>query len=920
MSMSASRMALRRRARRRSSLNSPRERQRRARLGFAAVIWSGILLASAVGAAVTGGAALFAIDRYNEVAQGVVPPEELLATWSRGGARVYDRDGELLYEFVDELGGLRRPVPLSEISDWMIRATISTEDASFYENNGLNMRGLVRAGMENLTPIEGELLEGSGGSSITQQLAKNVYIPAEERTNRSIDRKVKETVIALELTEKYSKEQILEWYLNSISYGGIYMGIQAAAQGYFGKDANELTLAEAALLAGIPQSPSRYAPPQYADGVSGATTALSPSSGPKLRQLEVLDLMVRHGVISRHEATEAAAVELSFKTNRFAIQAPHFVLNRVANEIRARFGERALFNQGLEVTTTIDMDLQEQAQEILESNIVQYGQPANLHNSALLAIDARNGQIITYVGSRDYFRQDIEGKNDNIMGLNSPGSTLKPFTFMTAFTQGWGTGTGIIDAPYTIVDPATGEDFSPRDPISTYLGPITAASALGNSLNITAVKAIQFAGVDRTIALLKQVGYTSLDNPLGYGPALTVGGVDITLYDQTIAYSVLANNGVMRGQTAVAAPSEPGERKMEPIALLRVVDADGQVLLDNSVPEEQQVIEPAFPYLVTSILSDGRNQCITYGVCNALALPDGYPSAAKTGTSEPFDDDSRDIGETWTMGYTPNLVVGVWSGNSDNSRIHNISSATLSLYAWRQFMLAANEHMQIPPQEFERPEGVVEREVCWPSGRLPSAACPRVNRYKGLFAESVLPTEEDPRPEMYDTWWQRSGNSVRLVLPSNEVARWGGYTQWVRGHFTGSGGESDRDDDDRNRDRDRDRDEDDRDDDEETRDVAEEAPYVALASPSSGATVRGAIAIVGSAVSTDIESVVIQVGRGQSPDDWTTVSRRNSAVGAGILGSWDTTSVDDGTYTVRAVATDGSGRTAQASTVVRIRN
>src|SRR5690606_25020671 len=318
------------------------------------VVWSTFFLVAVTGAAITGGAALFALDRYNEVAETVVPPEELLSTWSRGGARIYDRNGVLLYEFVDELGGLRRPVPLNEISDWMIRATISTEDASFYDNNGLNMRGLMRASMENLTPFQGDMLEGSGGSSITQQLAKNVYIPADERAERSIDRKVKETVIALELTEKYSKDQILEWYLNSISYGGIYLGVEAAAQGYFGKDASELTLAEAALLAGIPQSPSRYAPLQSGQVAPGQTYVLSPSSETKLRQLEVLDLMVRHGVISREDASEAGAAELTFKTNRFDIEAPHFVLNRVADEIRARFGERALFSQGLEVTTTID--------------------------------------------------------------------------------------------------------------------------------------------------------------------------------------------------------------------------------------------------------------------------------------------------------------------------------------------------------------------------------------------------------------------------------------------------------------------------------------------------------------------------------------------------------------------------------------
>ncbi len=279
----ASRLAWRRRMRRRSGGGPGGTRVKSGRGGRRLLIAVGALAALLVvaGGAVAGGATIYSIDRYNEIAADVVPAEELIAAFSRGGAQIMDRHGEPIYEFVDELSGLRRPVPLSGIAQSMIDATTSTEDPSFWENNGLNTRGLTRAALENLTPYRGGFLEGSGGSSITQQLAKNIYIPREERADRSINRKIKEMVIAVELTKSYSKDQILEWYLNSISYSGIYTGVEAAANGYFDKPASELTLAESALLAGIPQSPALYDPLDSSNLTSERTSALS--SPAKLR-------------------------------------------------------------------------------------------------------------------------------------------------------------------------------------------------------------------------------------------------------------------------------------------------------------------------------------------------------------------------------------------------------------------------------------------------------------------------------------------------------------------------------------------------------------------------------------------------------------------------------------------------------------
>ncbi len=902
--------AMRRRVRARAELQSG-AKKKSGRSKVLVVFGAVFLFFALVGGATAGGFAVYGLNRYNEVADTVVPPEELIAALPSGGARIYDRNGELLYEFVDEFTGLRRPVPIEEISDSLILATVSVEDPSFYENNGLNTRGLIRAAIENLTPYGGDFLEGSGGSSITQQLAKNVYIPLEERAERSIDRKIRETVIALELTDQYEKDQILSWYLNSISYGGIYTGVEAAAQGYFDKTAAELTLPEAALLAGIPQSPALYYPFDHIDPITGQLAIGSP---PRIRQSQVLDLMVANEVITPAEAEEARSTALEFKPNRFDIQAPHFVLGRVAEEIRARFGDKALVADGLEVITTIDMNLQREAERMLEEEIQAVTQASNAENGAFVAMDVETGQILTYVGSRDYFREDIEGRNDNAVAANSPGSTLKPFTFMTAFMQGWGTGTGIIDAPYSIIDPGSGAEFSPRNPISVFQGPMTAASALGNSLNVTAVKAIEFAGVNNTVSVLKQMGHTALDNDTGYGPALTLGGGEITLLDQVISYGVLAAEGVMRGQEIVVSDVDPGERTLEPIALLQVTNAEGETLYSYEAPEERRVVAAEFPSLVTSILSDGENQCITYGACYALALPDGRPSAAKTGTSEPFEN-SREIGETWTLGYTPYLVGGSWIGNADNSPLVNISSAGASTRLWKNYMMFASDYLELPATPFTQAPGVVEREVCWPSGRLPSDICPQINRYDSLFGESVLPRSDEDLADLEDSWWQtvsidtRTGllardntpaafvaDEVRLVFPEEEIEDWGdGLQSWAASNGIISRLAP-------------------------TEEQSDGPLPVQITNPQPNTEISGSYPIRGVARSDDFIRYVVEWGRGPSPTSWVQLTSSTRQLTAGPLAVWDTQLVQNGEYTIRVLLEDAKLGIRQYSIPVRVNN
>ena len=834
----------------------------------------------------------FAAMTYTAAIGDVVPPEQLLARYSRGGARIYDRHGALLYEFVDELSGLRRPVKLDQISPWVTKATIAVEDPDFDKNVGINYRGLARAAMENFTPIGGSFFGGSGGSSITQQLAKNVYIPREERLQRSVSRKIKETAIAIELTNRYPKQQILEWYLNAISYGGLYVGIEAAAEGYFGKKASELTLPEAALLAGIPQSPAAYDP--FSASNIDASGQLIPDGYAKWRQGEVLILMVRRGAITQAEADTARAAPLKFNAQRFDIEAPHFVLGRIAEELRQRFGDRALRDQGLEVTTTLDLKLQHRAEEIVGKALADSGDAAGAHNGAYIALDPKTGQILTYMGSRDYFDDKIEGRNDNVMARNSPGSTLKPFTYMTALMNGWGTGTMILDTPTSVADPSTRGTFSPRNPgAGSFFGPITADKALGNSLNVSAIKTITAAGVLNTINTLKRVGYTTFDSEGSYGPALTTGGAEITLLDQAIAYSVLANNGVMRGQELVVTNrKDQATRILEPVAILKITDSERKVLYEFKQPVERRVIPAEYAWLITSILNNGANTCITYASCNALALPNGYPSAAKTGTSAPFDD-YRLIGETWTMGYTPELVSGVWSGNANNSPIQGIDSTTIGLRTWKEFMVEALKELKLPPTNFTRPNGIVEKEVCWPSGKLPTELCPQMNRYMSLYAAEQIPADPKDLGKVSDTWWQRIAldtrtglratpqtpatfvtQQVRLVLPPEETKEWAGLREWAAAAGVLSLLAPDA--------------------------VEQEGLLpVVVTSPQAGQSITGSVTIIGRADSPDFERYTLEWGRGAQPTAWVRFNLSTSRVAGGPLGAWDARNLPNGPYTLR---------------------
>jgi membrane peptidoglycan carboxypeptidase len=710
---------------------------------------------------VAGLLALFAVAGvsfliYRGYAHGLKAPQQAIAEASVGGSLAYDRSGQTkLYEFVDQYGGLRDPKPLSEMSPYLIAATVSTEDSSFYGNPGVNFRGLARAAIENLTPFGPGFLKGSGGSSITQQLVKNVYVPREERGARRVERKVKESVIALELKRKYEDNQILEWYLNQIDYANFAFGSEAAARRYFGKSAKELTLGEAALLAGIPQAPGLYTPADP-NNIERA----------KQRQLDVLNLMIaslneinkienpalvgtpEEGKLLFEpsltvEQIEAAKQEpLNYVNTTFDITTPHFVyfvrdqvekmcaagLFRAPGDIAC---DKVVTQGGLRITTTIDLGLQAVGETIVEEEIARNENRYGGYDGSLIAIRPQTGEILTYVGSRNFFREDINGQVDIATSAQSHGSTMKVFTYLTAFQQGWVPSTHVDDKKLTL--PSAEGEKQVNNWNFSHLGTITTRKAIAESVNTAAVRTVMDAGVDAMRDTAHRMGITDLRQG-DCGPTITLGACEVKLVDMTYAFSVLANNGVMKGRP-VSEDLPSGYRELDPVSVLKIQDAEGNVVYQYAEPQAKQVIDPAYAYMMTHVLS---RDAIDW---SRLTLD--RPAAAKTGTSEEFRDGV-------VMGYTPELSVGVWMGNADNTPMApgTFSSAGTGPM-WRRFMKEAHAYFQLPPTPFQKPENVLTascggREEVFKVDQPPSKPGACRSPVRGPGGATPAPTQRPP--------------------------------------------------------------------------------------------------------------------------------------------------------------------------------
>ena len=663
---------------------------------------------------------------------------------------IYDRQARLLYEVIDPRTGKHTPLPLNEIPLALQQATIATEDANFYSNPGVDVWGIVRALWINLRG--GEVL--AGGSTITQQLARNLLLGPQERSERTLTRKLRESILAWRLARTYSKDEILVLYLNQTYYGNLAYGVEAAAQAYFGKSVGELDLAECALLAGLPQAPALYNPVTNPDAA-------------KSRQTVVLNLMVKHGYLSAAEAEQAKTEPLHFAAIPFPIRAPHFVMY-VWNQLEKMLGEEVLGQGGLRVYTTLDVDLQDAAQRIARRHLTRLAsgdkneQDHNANNVALVAIDPHNGQVLVMLGSPDYFDAEISGAMNAALALRQPGSAIKPITYAAAFTPYEG---DLTFQPYTaatmVADVRTafltreGTAYVPMNYDRQWHGPVLLREALASSYNLPAVKVLDHVGLERMIALARRLGISTFDDSERFGLALTLGGGEVRLLELTAAYGAFATGGY----------------KVEPVSILRVEDASGRVLYKGPSGIGPQVLDPRVAYLITDILSDDMARMPSFGEGSVLHLT--RPAAAKTGTTTDWRDN-------WTVGYAPDLVVGVWVGNADNTPMRDVSGISGAAPSWHNFMEEALKGR--PALKFSRPDGLIEVEVCALSGLRPNPYCP--HRHIELFIPGTEPTKTCAMHQLVqldatsgelataDTPPERVVERVVTVLPP-ELAEWG---------------------------------------------------------------------------------------------------------------------------------------------------
>ncbi len=573
--------------------------------------------------------------------------------------KIYDRTGKVL--LYDVHGQVRRQVvPFDQISINLKNATIAIEDAEFYQHHGIKPTAIIRAFFANL--LSGELSQG--GSTITQQAIKNSVLTKE----KSISRKIKEAILSLKLERALSKNEILALYLNEAPYGGTMYGVEEAAQSFFGKPASEVSLPEAAYIAGLAQRPTYFSP--YGKNVD----RLEERKNLVLRRMRELEF------ITPTEEEIAKNTKVSFQPqNTGGIKAPHFVL-WVRDYLAEKYGEDEIETRGLKVITSLDWDLQQKAEAIVreygETNVKNF----NANNAALVAIDPKTGQVLAMVGSRDYFDTENDGNFNIALAHRQPGSSFKPFVYATAFTKGFTPETAIFDLP-TQFDTACASNpdrcYAPSNYDDQFRGPMTFRTALAQSINIPAIKVLYLAGVKDVLALARNLGIESLNDPARYCLTLVLGGGEVSLLDMTGAYSVFANEGT-RNPT---------------VSILRVEDTNSRVL-EEFTASPRQVLEPKIARQISNILSDNQARQPTYAANSALYFPN-HDVAAKTGTTNDYRD-------AWIMGYTPTLAVGAWAGNNDNTPMEKKVAGMIVAPMWHAFMEEAIAAM--PEERFTPPE------------------------------------------------------------------------------------------------------------------------------------------------------------------------------------------------------------------------
>jgi penicillin-binding protein 1C len=633
--------------------------------------------------------------------------DSISANLNTPSIHITDRNGRTLYDILPTEGGRHAVLSFNNIPQCMKDAGIAVEDKSFYQNPGVDLAGIVRA---LWIDIRGGATI-AGGSTITQQVARNLLLNQNERNELSLRRKLREAVLAWELTRKYSKDDILALYLNQVNYGGMSYGIEAAAQTYFGKHAADLLLPECALLTGLPQAPGVYNPFTNPDLA-------------KARQKIVLGLMEAQGYITADERSAAEAAPLSYNPAPYPIEAPHFIWI-VKDRLDALFSSGKLDpRQSLVVRTTLDLDDQHLAENIVARRLAVFkpkpGEIShNVNNAALVVLDPRSGEILALVGSADFFDPSIDGALDMATSPRQTGSAFKPFIYAQALDPAqanpWTAATSILDVSSTFIT-HNGDPYTPKDYDGREHGPVSVRQALASSLNIPAVRTLQKVGIENTLNLAEHLGITSLGDPQSYDLSLVLGGGQISLLQLSTAYDALANGGTYTGSEAI----------------LDIRDANGNLLYTPDKTPPQQVFDPRVAWLINDILSDDRARSIGFGLNSTLKI--NYTAAVKTGTTTNFHDN-------WTIGYTPELLVGVWVGNSNYEAMHDVTGVTGAAPIWNETIrdLLQGE----PDRPFIRPEGLKQVEVCELSGLLPTPACPHTR------LEWFIPGTEPTQPDTY---------------------------------------------------------------------------------------------------------------------------------------------------------------------------
>ncbi len=824
----------------------------------------------------------FAFYQYYRIASQLPDIQDLRTRASQfETTRILDRNGNILYEILDPNAGRRTYVPLSKISPYIVAATIATEDKEFYNHPGFDLMAIIRAFIQNYQG--GETV--SGASTITQQLARTLLFTPEERVEQSYNRKMREAILAAEITRRYSKDEILELYLNEIYFSNLAYGVQAAAETYFRTSAQNLTLGQAAFLAGLPQAPGVY------DVFSNPEATFS-------RMEDVLVLMFQasqeKGCIYVSNSPQPVCVDVvsvtqasqeiknyQFPSPDVQMRYPHWV-TYVRSLLETQYDAQTIYRSGFTVYTTLDPTIQEIAERAIQEQVAKMADQ-NAKNGAVVAIKPNTGEILAMVGSVDFQNEAISGQVNMAVSPRQPGSAIKPLTYLAAFEKGWTPATLLWDVP---------SEFSPsglpNDPSEPYIpvnydgrfhGPVTVRSALANSFNIPAVKALEFVGVnddpntpegEGLVGFARRMGITTL-NRSDYGLSLTLGGGEVSLLELTRAFATLANDGV----------SQPS------IAITRVLDYEGNVVFEQTLQAGQQVVRQEHAYLISSILSDNKARTPAFGSDSVLRL--SFPAAVKTGTTNDFRDN-------WTVGYNPDLAIGVWVGNADYTPMKNTSGLQGAAPVWAKVM-----EQVVPsisggnPARFETPGNVVERTICKVSGAEPSKWCPEQIVEIFVADQPPLPKDQDLWQEvLIDTWTGLRASAAcadftKEQFVINITDQWA--KKWVRKdpqgqawadkmgfktpfYFTPS---------------------------RECR-LDDPRPILGIAAPRDGETISSNPLMIYAVVDATqhYESFRLEYGLGEKPSKWKVLTEGGYRLkNPEILYEWDLTEVQDGPVTLR---------------------